>query len=80
MTWSRLFRSSMGAARVTSAAFEQMHRLYNELGNAVKVARCMGRSVSIVRRHIKTKGCPTLVRHTTKELIRKVEWKGHFFQ
>lgn len=54
------------------AEFEEMHRLYNELGNAAEVARRMGRSASTVRRYIKMKDCPALVRHTTKELIRKV--------
>lgn len=62
----------MGAQRVTPAEFEEMHRLYNELGNAAEVARRMGRSASTVRKYIKMKDCPALVRHTTKELIRKV--------
>lgn len=61
----------MGATRVTPAEFAEMHRLYNELGNAAEVARKMGRSASTVRRYIKMQDCPALVRHTTKELIRK---------
>ena len=60
------------ATRVSPAEFEEMHKLYNELGNAAEVARRMGRSASTVRRYIKMKDCPALVRHTTKELIRKV--------
>lgn len=62
----------MGAPRVTPAEFEQMHKLYNELGNAAEVGRRMGRSASTVRKYIQMKSCPALVRHTTKELIRKV--------
>lgn len=60
------------ASRITPAEFERMHKLYNELGNAAEVARQMGRSASTVRRYIKMKDCPALVRHTTKELVRKV--------
>ncbi len=62
----------MGAPRVTPAEFAEMHRLYNELGNAAEVARRMWRSASTVRKYIQMKDCPALVRHTTKELIRKV--------
>ena len=62
----------MGAPRVTPAEFAEMHRLYNELGNAAEVARRMGRSASTVRKYIQMKDCPALVRHTTKGLIRKV--------
>ena len=54
------------------AEFAEMHRLYNELGNAAEVARWMDRSTSTVRWYIKMKDCTVLVRHTTKELIRKV--------
>ena len=61
------------AARVTPAEFAEMHRLYNELGNAAEVARRMGRSADTVRRYIKMKDCPALVRHTTKELVRRRE-------
>jgi len=60
------------AARVTPVEFEQMHKLYNELGNAAEVARRMGRGASTVRKYIQMKDCPALVRHTTKELVRKV--------
>lgn len=60
------------AKRLTPAEFEQIHKLYNELGNAAEVARRVGRSASTVRKYIKMKECPALVRHTTKELIRKV--------
>lgn len=59
------------STRVTPAEFEQMHKLYNELGNAAEVARRMGRSASTVRKYINMKDCSALVRHTTKELIRK---------
>lgn len=57
------------SARVTPDEFKEMHRLYNELGNAAEVARRMGRSASTVRKYIKMDGCPALVRHTTKRLI-----------
>lgn len=60
------------AARVTPAEIVEMHKLYHELGNAAEVARRMGRSASTVRRYINMKDCPALVRHTTKELIRRV--------
>lgn len=60
------------AARVTPAEFEEMHRLYNELGSYAAVGRKMGRSGSTVARYIKMNDCPPLVRHTTKELVRKV--------
>lgn len=60
------------ASRVTPAEFAEMHRLYNELGNAAEVARRMGRGASTVRKYIKMKDCPALVRHTTKELVRMV--------
>ena len=43
----------MGAPRVTPAEFAEMHRLYNELGNAAEVARRMGRSASTVRKYIR---------------------------
>lgn len=59
------------AKRVTPEEFKEMHRLYNELGNAAEVARRMGRSASTVRRYIKMKDCPALVRHATKEMIRE---------
>lgn len=59
------------ASRVTPAEFEEMHRLYNEIGNAAEVARRMGRSASTVRRYIKMNDCPALVRHETKELVRE---------
>lgn len=61
----------MGAPRVTPAELEEMHRLYDELGNYAEVARQMGRSASTVRRYIKMNDCPALVRHTTKKLIRE---------
>ncbi len=61
----------MGAPRVTPAELAEMHRLYNELGNAAEVARRIGRSASTVRRYINMNDCPALVRHTAKELIRK---------
>ena len=60
----------MGAKHVTPAEFEEMHRLYDELGNCAEVARRVGRSASTVRRYIKMNDCPALVRHTTKKLIR----------
>lgn len=60
------------ASRVTPAEFEEMHRLYNELGSYAAVGRKMGRSGSTVARYIKMKDCPALVRHTTKELVRKI--------
>jgi len=59
-------------ARVTPSEFAEMHRLYAELGNAAEVARRMNRGASTVRRYIKMKDYPALVRHTTKELIRMV--------
>lgn len=62
----------MGAPQVTPAEFEQMHKLYNELGTYAAVARKMGRSASTVSKYIKMESCPKVVRHTTKELIRKV--------
>lgn len=62
----------MGAPRVTPSEFEEMHRLYNELGTYKAVAEKMGRSPSTVARYIKMDDCPAVVRHTTKELIRKV--------
>ena len=52
----------------TSAEFEQMHKMYNELGNAAGVVRRMGRGASTVRKYINMKDCPALVRHTIKEL------------
>lgn len=61
------------ATRVSPAEFTEMHRLYNELGNAAEVARRMGRSASTIRKYIRMKDCPALVRHTTKELIREIE-------
>lgn len=64
------------ATHVTPAEFEQMHKLYNELGNAAKVARRMGRSASAVHKYLKMKGCPSLVRHKTKELIRRYKTRG----
>ena len=60
------------AARVTPTEIVEMHRLYDELGNAAEVARRMGRSASAVRRYINMKDCPAIVRHTAKELIGKV--------
>lgn len=66
----------MGAPRITPAEFEQMHKLYNELGNAAEVARRMGRGASTVRKYINMKDCPALVRHTTKKLINEKEQKG----
>lgn len=60
------------AARVSPAEFAEMHRLYNELGNAAEVARRMNRSASTVRKYIKMKDCPALVRHVTKEMVRRV--------
>lgn len=61
------------ATRVTPAEFAEMHRLYNELGNAAEVARRMGRNVKTIRKYIQMKDCPALVRHTTKELVRRRE-------
>lgn len=61
----------MGTKRVTPAEFEEMHKLYNELGNYAEVARRVGRSASTVRKYVGMKDCPALVRHTTKELVRK---------
>lgn len=61
----------MGAPRVTTAEFEEMHRLYDELGSYKAVAEKMGRSPSTVARHVKMEKCPAVVRHTTKKLIRK---------
>ena len=46
------------SARVTPDEFEEMHRLYNGLGNAAEVARRMGRSASTVRKYIKMEDCP----------------------
>ena len=55
------------ASRVTPTEFKEMRRLYRELDNYA-----MGRSGSTVARYIKMKDCPALVRHTTKDLVRKV--------
>lgn len=60
------------AVRITPAEFAEMHRLYAEFGNAAEVARRMNRDASTVRKYIKIKDCPALVRHTTTELIRMV--------
>ena len=60
------------AARVTPAEIVEMHRLYNELGNAAEVARRMDRSATTIRRYLQMKDCPAVLRHTTKELIRMV--------
>lgn len=60
------------AKRVTPAEIEQMHKLYNELGNAAEVARRMGRSADTVRRYVNMKSTPAIVRHTFKEIVRKV--------
>ena len=57
------------ASRVTPAEFEEMHRLYTELGNMAKVAQRMGRSASTVRKYIKMKECPALIRHETTNLV-----------
>ena len=57
------------ASRVTPT---EMRRLYRELDNYAAVGRKMGRSGSTVARYIKMKDCPALVRHTTKDLVRKV--------
>ncbi len=50
---------------------ENLYRLYRELGSYAAVGRKMGRSGSTVARYIKMRDCPALVRHTTKELMRK---------
>lgn len=60
------------ATRVSPAEIIEMHRLYNELGNAAEVARRMNRGASTVRRYIKMKDTPTIVQHTFKKLVRKV--------
>ncbi len=60
------------ASRVTPTEFKEMRRLYRELDNYAAVGRKMGRSGSTVARYIKMKDCPALVRHTTKDLVRKV--------
>ena len=60
------------AVRITPAEFAEMHRLYAELGNAAEVARRMNRDASTVRRYIKIKDYPALVRYATKKLIRMV--------
>lgn len=57
------------STRVTPDEFKEMHRLYNELGNAAEVARRIGRSASTVRKYIKMVDCPAIVRHTIKRLI-----------
>lgn len=57
---------------MTPAEFAEMHRLYNELGSYTAVAERLKRSPSTVRKYIKMGSCPTVVRHTTKELIRRV--------
>lgn len=59
------------ATRITPAEIAEMHRLYNELGNAAEVARRMGRGASTVRRYINMKDTPAIVRHTFKEIVRK---------
>ena len=60
------------ASRVTPTEFKEIRRLYRELDNYAAVGRKMGRSGSTVARYIKMKDCPALVRHTTKDLVRKV--------
>lgn len=58
------------APRITPKEFEEMHH-YDEFGHMAEVARKMGRSASTVRRYVKMKDCPPLVRHEIKELLRK---------
>ena len=61
----------MAGSRVTPAEIVEMHRLYAQLGNYVKVGRQIGRSGSTVARYIKMKGTPQIVKHTFVEVVRK---------
>ena len=60
------------AKRVTPAEIIEMNRLYNELNNFAEVGRRMGRSGSTVAKYVKLDGTPKVVKHTFKEVVRKV--------
>lgn len=60
------------AVRITPAEIEEMHRLYKDLHNFAAVGRQMKRGASTVRRYVKLEDVPPIVRHTFKEIVRKV--------